>query len=179
MADTLEAPIAGHPRLASYNAQRIGFSAGVIAAAAMLVAVIILRALSGVISLPEVVAEGLLVRMPGALFSAILDSLQHAAKPLFYLAIGIGMLIVGGLLGRWYANRPTWSQALRIVLGLWLVFGLGVYLILGAGLFGQHLQAGVVWHGASLLIVFGVFGLALYHAYAAMAHRAEPTLPDT
>jgi DMSO/TMAO reductase YedYZ molybdopterin-dependent catalytic subunit len=179
MADTLERADVGTRRLAAYNARRIGFAAGVLAAAVMLLAIVVLRLLSGVTSLPEVVAEGLLVLMPGALFSAVLDSLQHAAKPLFYLAIGIGMLIVGGVLGRWYANQPTWSQALKIVLGAWLVFGLGVYVILGAGLFGQHLQAGAVWHAASLLIVFGVFGLALYHAYAALAHRAEPTLPDT
>src|SRR5437660_1268488 len=179
MADTLQAPDVEARRLPVYNAQRIGFAAGVLAAAVMLVAIVVLRLLSGVTSLPEVVAEGLLVVMPGALFSAVLDSLQHAAKPLFYLAVGIGMLIVGGLLGRWYANQPTWSQAVRIVLGLWLVFGLGVYLILGAGLFGQHLQAGVVWHAGSLLIVFGVFGVALYHAYAALAHRARPAMPDT
>jgi DMSO/TMAO reductase YedYZ molybdopterin-dependent catalytic subunit len=178
MADTLERPDVDTRRLAAYNARRIGFAAGVLAAAVMLLAIVVLRLLSGVTSLPEVVAEGLLVLMPGALFSAVLDSLQHAAKPLFYLAIGIGMLIVGGLLGRWYANQPTWSQALKIVLGVWLVFGLGVYVILGAGLFGQRLQAGAVWHAASLLIVFGVFGLALYHAYAALAHRAQPALPN-
>jgi DMSO/TMAO reductase YedYZ molybdopterin-dependent catalytic subunit len=179
MADTLHAPPVETPRLAAYNARRIGFAAGVLAAAVMLAAIVVLRLLSNVTSLPEVVAEGLLVLMPGALFSAVLDSLQHAAKPLFYLAIGIGTLLVGGLLGRWYANQPRWSQALRIVLGMWLVFGVGVYVILGAGLFGQHLQAGALWHGASLLIVFAVFGIALYHAYAALAHRAVPTLPDT
>src|SRR6266508_578740 len=111
MADTLEAPIAGRPRLASYNAERIGFSAGVIASLVMLAAIAILRALSGVTSLPEVVAEGLLVLMPGALFSAILDSLQHAAKPLFYLGVGIGMLVVGGFVGRFYATVPGWKQA--------------------------------------------------------------------
>src|SRR3982074_525268 len=141
MTDTLEAPAVDEPRIPQYNAQRIGFTAGVIAAAVMLVAIAILRALSGVMSLPEIVAEGLLVNMPGALFSAVLDSLQHAAKPLFYLAIVIGIGVVGGLLGRWYASQPTWRQAAKIAVGAWLVFGLGVYTVLGAGLFGQHLQA--------------------------------------
>src|SRR5437868_15051357 len=108
MTDTLEAPIApgdgphpdrltpGEGRLASYNAQRLGFAAGVIAATVMLLAIAILRAFSGLISLPEVVAEGLLTVIPGALFSAVLDSLQRSAKPLFYVAVGIGMLVVGG-----------------------------------------------------------------------------------
>ena len=59
----------------------IGFAAGVVAALIMLAAIVVLRVLSGVLSLPEVIAEGLLVMMPGALFSAVLDSLQHAAKP--------------------------------------------------------------------------------------------------
>src|SRR6266849_413908 len=122
MANTLQASPTDEPRLARYNAQRIGFTSGVVAAAIMLVAIVLLRVLSGVMSLPEVVAEGLLVIMPGALFSAVLDALQHAAKPLFYLAVGVGMLVVGGLIGRWYATEPTWKQAARIAIGACLVF---------------------------------------------------------
>lgn len=179
MTDTLETRPVAEPGVAEYNARRIGFTAGVIAAAVMLVAIVVLRLLSGVTSLPEVVAEGLLTNMPGALFSAVLDALQHSAKYLFYVSIGIGMLVVGGVLGRWYAGKPTWQRAVKIVLGAWLVFGLLVYTLLGAGIFGQYLTAGPVWHATSLLIVFGVFGLALWHAYATLAHRALPALPDT
>jgi DMSO/TMAO reductase YedYZ molybdopterin-dependent catalytic subunit len=178
MANTLQPSLADGPRLEHYNAQRIGFTSGVIAAVVMLVAIVVLRALSGVLSLPEVVAEGLLVLMPGAMFSAVLDVLQHAAKPLFYLAVVIGMLIVGGLIGRWYANEPTWKQVARIVVGAWLILGMGAYTVLGAGIFGQHLQAGPIWHGISLLIVFGVFGVAVFETYAALARRAIPGMPD-
>src|SRR5437868_6609187 len=178
MAETIQAPPIPEPGLPEYNARRIGFTAGVAAAAVMLIAMAILRALSGVLSLPEIVAEGLLVNMPGALFSAVLDALQHSAKPLFYVAVGVGMLIVGGLLGRWYANDPSGRQAIKIVVGVWLVFGLGVYTVLGAGIFGQHLLAGPIWHGLSLLIVLGVYGLALYHAYSALVQRAVPARPD-
>ncbi len=179
MTDTLEAAPSSAPRLPDYNARRIGFTAGVIAAAVMLLAIVVLRLLSGVESLPEIVAEGILVNLPGALFSAVLDQLQHSAKPLFYLGIAIGMLIVGGLLGRWFAGAPTWQRLAKIVIGVWLIFGLGVYLVLGAGFFGQFLQAGPVWHGLSLLLVFGVYAVALWHAYAILAHRAMPELPDT
>jgi DMSO/TMAO reductase YedYZ molybdopterin-dependent catalytic subunit len=178
MADTLHPPRTSEPRLPAYNAQRIGFAAGVVAAVVMLLAIAILRVLSGVTSLPEVVAEGLLGVMPGALFSAVLDSLQHAAKPLFYVSVGIGMIVVGGFLGRWYGTQPSWTQAAKIAIGTWLVFGVGVYTILGAGIFGQHLLAGPVWHAASLLIVFGVYGLTLFETYAMLAHRAVPSLPD-
>ena len=173
MADTLKAPASAQtPLLPTYNSRRIGFAAGVIAAALMLAAIVVLRVLSGVPSLPEVVAEGLLMNMPGALFSAVLDSLQHAAKPLFYVAVGIGALIVGGFLGRLYASQPTWTQIAKIVVGVWLVTGVGVYTVLGAGIFGQHLQAGPIWHGVSLLVVVGVFGLALFETYALLARRA-------
>jgi DMSO/TMAO reductase YedYZ molybdopterin-dependent catalytic subunit len=178
MADTLQVPAVDAPRLAAYNARRIGFSAGVIAAAVMLVAIVALRLISGVTSLPEVFAEGVLVMLPGALFSAVLDSLQHSAKPLFYVSVAIGMLVVGGLLGRWYAAEPGWGRVVKVVLSLWVFFGLVVYTILGAGIFGQRLEAGAVWHGTTLLIVFGVFGGTLYQAYAALAHRAEPSMPD-
>ncbi len=178
MTDTLEAAPAGAPRLPDYNARRVGFTAGVIAAAVMLLAIVVLRLLSGVESLPEVVAEGILVNLPGALFSAVLDQLQHSAKPLFYIGIAIAMLIVGGLLGRWFATAPTWQRLTKIVIGVWIVFGVGVYTLLGAGIFGAQLQAGPIWHGLSLLLVFGVYGVALWHAYALLAHRAMPELPD-
>jgi DMSO/TMAO reductase YedYZ molybdopterin-dependent catalytic subunit len=178
MTGTLETPLVDEPHLPRYNAQRIGFTAGVIAAAVMLAAIIVLRLLSGVESLPEIVAEGILVNLPGALFSSVLDALQHSAKPLFYLGVGIGILLVGGLLGRWFGARPTWQRATQIVLGAWLVFGLGVYMLLGGGIFGQHLQAGPIWHGGSLLIVFGVYGITLWHVYPALAHRVEPAMPD-
>jgi DMSO/TMAO reductase YedYZ molybdopterin-dependent catalytic subunit len=173
MPDTLNAPatVAG-PALPRYNAHRIGFASGVIAALLMLAAIVVLRVISGVVSLPEVVAEGLLTIMPGALFSAVLDSLQHAAKPLFYLAVGIGAVIVGGLLGRFYAGEPGWKQLSKIVIGVWLVTGVGVYTVLGAGVFGQHLQAGPIWHGLSLLVVVGVFGLALFESFSELARRA-------
>jgi DMSO/TMAO reductase YedYZ molybdopterin-dependent catalytic subunit len=178
MTGTIEAPATETGTLPEYNAQRIGFTAGVIAAAIMLVAIVILRFLSGVESLPEIVAEGILVNLPGAVFSAVLDALQHSAKPLFYLSVAIGIVVVGGLLGRWFGSRPTRQRAIQIVIGAWLVFGLGVYMLLGAGLFGQYLQAGPIWHGVSLLIVFGVYGLALWHTFATLAHRAAPAYPD-
>src|ERR1051326_6511116 len=178
MTDTLETLPIEAPRLPAYNAQRLGFTAGVVAAAVMLGAVAIPRFLSDTMSLPEVVAEGLLVNMPGALFSTVLDALQHSAKPLFYFTVAVGMLIVGGLLGRWYAARPTWQQAARLVVGVWIVFGVGVYTLLGAGIFGQRLQAGPVWHGLTLLLVFAIYGTALWQVFTLLAHRAMPESPS-
>lgn len=173
MTDTSRVDADSGPALAHYNARRLGFSAGVVGALCMLIAIALLRALSGVISLPEVVGTGILTLLPGALFSAVLDSLQHAAKPLFFLAVAIGMLICGGFLGQWYAGAPGWRRAIQLVLSVWVVFGLVVYTLLGAGLFGQHLAAGPIWHGLSLVVVFAVYGVALVTAYDGMARRAR------
>ena len=45
MAETIQAPPIPEPGLPEYNARRIGFTAGVVAAAVMLIAIAILRAL--------------------------------------------------------------------------------------------------------------------------------------
>src|SRR5947209_7894935 len=160
------------PGLMAYSAQRFGFTAGVGAALIMLVPLVVLRLVSGVISLPEILAEGFLQLLPGAVFSTLLDSLQRSAKPLMYLGITIGIVIVGGLLGRWYATRPDWKQAARIVVGVWIVFGLVVYTIAGAGPFGSRLQAGPVWHGLTLLGLFAIYGVALHELFELLRRRA-------
>ena len=69
-----------------------------------------------VLSLPEVVAEGILARMPGALFSSV-PTRCNTPPPLFYVSVGVGMLLVGGALGRWYGGEPGWKRASRIVIG--------------------------------------------------------------
>src|ERR671930_503339 len=111
MTNTLDPPASRDAALAAYNARRLGFAAGVAAAVVMLVAIAMLRVVSNAISLPEIVAEGFLQVLPGALFSSLLDALQRSAKPLLYLGVVVGTLIVGGLLGRWYGDDPRWRRA--------------------------------------------------------------------
>ena len=161
------------------DTRRLGFAAGVVGALVMLVAMVALRIVSGATSLLEVIAEGMLQLMPGALFSTLLDSLQRAAKPLLFLGIVIGTLVVGGFLGRWYGAQPTRARVLKLIIGAWLVFGLGVYTLLGAGPFGSRLLAGPIWHAATLLGLFGVFGLTLVETTHVLATRAEAAQPDS
>src|SRR5918911_4069712 len=139
-------PAAPDPALEAYNARRFGFAAGVVAALVMLVAIVMLRLASGTLSLPEVVADGFLLLLPGAVFSTILDTLQRSAKPIMYLGVAVGMVIVGGGLGRWYAGRPDWKRAAWLVGTVWLTFGVVIYTVAGAGVFGSRLQAGPLWH---------------------------------
>jgi DMSO/TMAO reductase YedYZ molybdopterin-dependent catalytic subunit len=158
------------------NRQRLGFAAGVGAAIVMLVAMVVVRLIAEVPSLLEVLADGILLLLPGALFSAVLDQLQHAAKPLFYVALAIGTLLVGGALGRWYASNPTLGRALKIGVGVWLVFGLGIYSVLGAGPFGQFLSAGPLWHGLTLLGLFLIYAVSLWRIYEGLEDRAYAQL---
>jgi DMSO/TMAO reductase YedYZ molybdopterin-dependent catalytic subunit len=157
--------------LDTYNARRFGFAAGVLAALVMLVAIVVLRLASGAISLPEVVADGFLLLLPGAAFSTILDTLQRSAKPIMYLGVAVGMVIVGGGLGRWYASSPSWKQAAVIVASVWLTFGVVVYTIAGAGVFGSQLQAGVAWHAITLLGVFAIYGATLHEVFWLLRRR--------
>src|SRR5918911_4511175 len=108
-------PAAPDPALEAYNARRFGFAAGVVGALVMLVAIIVLRLASGAISLPEIVANGFLLLLPGALFSTILDTLQRSAKPIMYLGVAVGMVVVGGGLGRVYGARPEGERAAWVV----------------------------------------------------------------
>src|SRR5919205_864687 len=89
----------------------------------------------------------------------------------FAAGVAVGMVIVGGGLGRVYGARPEWKRAAWIVVGVWLVFGLLVYTIAGAGPFGSRLQAGVVWHAVTLLGVFAIFGAALHEMFWLLSRR--------
>ena len=151
---------------------RLGFTAGVIAAVVMLVAIALLRIASDVVSLPEVIADGFLLVLPGAAASAIIDSLQKSAKPLLYLGVAVGTILVGGLLGRWYGSRPDWRRPATIALGCWVAFGAVLYTLVGAGPFGADLVAGPVWHGVTLLALFALYAATLHLLFHELAGRS-------
>ena len=90
------------------------FLAGVLAAGLMTLAMLLLRASTGVLSLPELLGEAVIRVMPGELFSRLLDLLLRAAKPMLEVCIVLGQLAVGGLLGRLYGQNPGWRRALRL-----------------------------------------------------------------
>ena len=158
--------------LRPYERARIGFTAGVVAALAMLVAIGVLRLASGTVSLPEVIADGFLLVLPGAAASSIIDALQKSAKPLLYFGVGVGTLLAGGLLGRWYGVRPDWRRAATMAIACWLGFGGVVYTLVGAGLFGSALVAGPIWHGATLMGLFVVYATTLHFVFQVLAARS-------
>ena len=139
-----------------------GWLAGLLAAGVMTAVMAVLRLTTGVLSLPEIVGEAIISLMPAAVFSAVLDVMQRAAKPTLYAAIFLGQIAVGGVLGRWYARGETsWARALKLALAVWLVIGVVALPVLGAGLFGSVVRAGPVVVGAELAIAFLSFAVAL------------------
>jgi DMSO/TMAO reductase YedYZ molybdopterin-dependent catalytic subunit len=139
-----------------------GFLAGVLAAATMTLVMVVLRLTTDVLSLPEILGEAIITLMPAAIFSAALDLMQRAAKPTLYLSILLGIVLVGGLLGRWYAaGEQSWSRAVKLALVMWLVFGVLVLPALGVGLFASVVRAGPVAVAIQLLVAFGTFAVAL------------------
>src|ERR671914_83487 len=95
------------------------FTAGVLAAAVMTLAMGALRLSSGLVSLPELLGEGIIRTLPAEVFSALLDLLLKAAKPTLLVCILVGQLLMGGLFGRIYGRAPSWGRAVAIVGAAW------------------------------------------------------------
>ena len=145
------------------DAPRRAFLAGVGAALMMTAAMAVLRATTGTPSLPEILGEAIVSLMPASVFSTILDAMQKAAKPTLFAGIFVGMLAVGGLLGKGFAYGDlTWRRALTLAAVVWAAFGLVILPLLGVGLFGAGaVRAGMTTLAIQLALVVGTFAGAL------------------
>lgn len=157
--------------------RRLGALAGVVATLAMTLAMALLRFATGWVSLPELIAEWFITVLPAPLFSALLDALQLAAKPLLLAGILLGQVAVGALLGSLYGAEPTLARAVRIVGVTWLVTVVVGLLLLGAGLFGAQAPAGPVATSGSVLVLYACFGLVLVGVYRLGAPATNAPAP--
>jgi DMSO/TMAO reductase YedYZ molybdopterin-dependent catalytic subunit len=156
---------------------RRGFLAGFLAALTMTAAIVALRATTGVPSLPEIIGEAFITIMPAWLFSAILETLRTWAKPTLYVGILLGMLLVGGMLGRGFAyGELSWSRAGKLALAVWLIFGLVALPLLGVGWFGTSPRAGTITLAVQLAITVGSFAAALLLALRALEPHPRPAV---
>jgi DMSO/TMAO reductase YedYZ molybdopterin-dependent catalytic subunit len=158
---------------------RNAFLIGIVAALLMTATMVVLRLTTGTPTLPEILGEAIIWLMPAAVFSTILDTMQQAAKPVLYVGIFVGMLLVGGLLGRGFAfGALIWSRALQLAAVLWAVFGLVLFPLMGVGLFGSvGLRTGPVALAIQHALVFGSFATALLLLLrAAEPAQAAPVL---
>src|SRR5919204_1904029 len=155
---------------------RMGWIAGATGAAAAALALLLMRAVLGGPSLPEVVQDAVVLATPGAVFSFLLDQLRFTGRPLLFALILVGMFVVGGAIGRAYAARPRTEQsAFKLAALLIVVFGLLVLPLLGAGVFGTARPSEVpLWLTTAIAI-------ALYVAVTHLLLRPaadEPVEPD-
>ncbi|MGC1185039.1 MAG: molybdopterin-dependent oxidoreductase [Candidatus Dormiibacterota bacterium] len=111
---------------------------GACAAGLTLGATLLLRALTGLPSLSEVIGNGVALLTPGSVFGVLIDTLQERGRPLLLLGTSVFIVVLGALLGRWL-GRWSWravapypaAPAVRRGRALvrWLVPALGLWVL--------------------------------------------------
>ncbi|MGI8406198.1 MAG: molybdopterin-dependent oxidoreductase [Thermomicrobiales bacterium] len=148
-----------------------GLLAGAVAAIAMLVTVIGLRALTGVISFLDVLADALLLLLPISAFSAMLSVFGPQAKTLLLVGLIAVLILIGALLGRKYAGqtagsrRAQWAKASAYgialfagmtIFTLFFVSGREPELVAGSGILRVLASLGVAAIVFALVMAFGL-----------------------
>ena len=158
---------------------RRGLVAGFLAGAVLVSAMYLLEILTGLKPLPQLLQQPLLDVMPGAVFGFLIDTLQHAGKPVEEAGLIAGMLSGLAILGGAYAwvrdRRPVDHLAMGAAAAGWLVVNLVLLPISGDGFLGLA-ESPVAWLLWALL--FTVYGVVLESAYeqwlAPLPEKAEP-----
>jgi DMSO/TMAO reductase YedYZ molybdopterin-dependent catalytic subunit len=116
----LEAQPGSTPDERARRDQWRGLLAGALATIGMLVAMVLLRQLSDVMSLLDAMADALLLALPMSMFSLSLDLFGAQAKTLMLVGLMVLLVVIGALIGRTYARqtagarRPMWLRAFAI-----------------------------------------------------------------
>ncbi len=108
------------------------FVTGVIAGTAFVVVELLARVLAAVPTLPELLQDQLVLLLPGAAFSFLLDHLLYLGKPLFFAGLLVAQLLAGGLVG---LALDRWGRPVLVALLLWLLTGVALLPLAGHGLF--------------------------------------------
>lgn len=139
---------------------RSGCLPGVVAALIASVTMLLLGKLWGAPVPAQLLADRITALTPVSVFGAILGKLESSAKPLIFVLLLIGQILVGGLAGAIVAGflkRGATPLKLFAVTAAATVALLGfVFAPLGnAGLFGQHSSAGLT----NTILSFGIISL--------------------
>lgn len=111
------------------RSKRQGMLAGAIAAVAALVTMIGVRAITGVVSLLDILAEGLLLALPISLFSGMLGLFGKQAKTLLFVGLLVSIILVGAWCGRMLSKGVPlragrgllWARVVAWAMGLFAV----------------------------------------------------------
>jgi DMSO/TMAO reductase YedYZ molybdopterin-dependent catalytic subunit len=111
---------------------------GACAAGLTVAASLLVRIITGLPSLSEVLGNGLALLLPGNVFGTLIDTLQERGRPLLLLGSTVLIVLVGAAIGRWVA-RWSWvpvapypsAPATRrgVALLRWLVPALGLWIL--------------------------------------------------
>lgn len=166
----------------------VGFLAGVVAACAMTAAMLVLRLGAAVATYPELIGDALAANVPVGLFNITIDTLEEAAKPALFAVLTAIMVLVGGLIGAWYARRMLrpargawWGvllPALQIGGAAWLFTMLVISPLVGADIGGAALpEANAYLVGG--LGLFTLYGFGLAGMTATLRRAFAPVTPET
>ena len=175
---------------------RAGFLAGLIAGAILTIAMIILRQLFGLFSLPELVGFRIIAVIPLETFSLLVGTFGPNAKQILLVGTTIGQVVFAGLLGILWASfastlpgetRPTrrlpaiWNAdipgGLFYAIFLFIFVEILVFPAVGAGALGAELLSGLGPNAAALAFLAVLYGATLAFAYRAMLAPAVETTP--
>jgi DMSO/TMAO reductase YedYZ molybdopterin-dependent catalytic subunit len=144
----------------------VGFTAGLAAGAVATAVMLFLNRVFGGISLPEVVGSAITALMSPTVFQTLHQAIGGDAKYYLFYCILAGQCLVFALAGALVnlrfspqGQRLRWYHGAALAFVLWLLTGLILLPITGAGIFGAALNLGVIATIESLAIVGGVFGI--------------------
>jgi DMSO/TMAO reductase YedYZ molybdopterin-dependent catalytic subunit len=111
------------------RSKRQGMLAGALAAVAALVTMIGVRAITGIVSLLDILADGLLLALPISVFSGMLSLFGKQAKTLLLIGLMAGMVLIGAWAGRMLAKGVPvragrgllWARTVSWTMGLFAV----------------------------------------------------------
>ena len=164
--------------------QRAGFLAGLIAGAIFTLLMVVLARTVGLFSVPELIGYWIITLLPLSLFSAGVETFGGNAKQLLLVGTTIGQVLIGGLLGLLWASYadtlPGESRPKRRLPAIWqpslfgglvyaailfIIIEVGIFALVGAGLFGAALPVGVAATVVVGLLETGIYGLTLASLY--------------
>jgi DMSO/TMAO reductase YedYZ molybdopterin-dependent catalytic subunit len=149
-----------------------GLLAGGIGALLATGEMLLVRAIWGVPSLPELVGNRVAQLLPPGLFETFLGVFGSNAKHLLFYGMVVGQALLLTIIGAGYGaarrhltqNRwgtvPRWEEAVVLSLVLWYLAGLVVVPLAGGGIFGSGLSAGIGMATTTLLGAAVVYAIS-------------------
>ena len=154
------------PRVSNVAGLAVGFIAGLI----MTVFLVALRFALDTPVILEVLADWLTKITPAVIFDFVLERFQVSAKPLMFVGLLVGQVVVGAALGLSYARYSSrllfeewdrWQRGLLIAVVLWLGIMVVVTPVIGAGLFGVSLPEGPWGYLVTTFLALAAYGVSL------------------